>query len=331
MQLLESFTGIGPNQIKLPIIFDPKGTWPGTGTCGYIAITNGTAAVITISDLTGHAFFNVPTYQSYTLVVPNYTAVQLTNATGATIQPNDVLNVALYDQAGSLSFSSFGPAAWGSGPQPGVLTQINPGDQFLTWQVNQLIQYITGTGPASGPITTSGPTGAFVFDDQDGIGGDYFQWYANASQAHLYSSVFGADTVTIGEAGNWLFAKRVESNATGASGKPLLNFVPLNNPTGTVIVDTGAHGLTSFSIAADVPTSAVAVALTLTFSSTNTAQLAGVFNANPNTNAQLGISGTAGASGGVIGLPTPQTLWYTTVGAGAFTLSVYPTGYYEAS
>lgn len=52
-------------------------------------------------------------------------------------------------QAPTLPLSPFGTSAWGAGPDPTSLTQINAGNQVLAWQVRQFYNLITGAMPGN--------------------------------------------------------------------------------------------------------------------------------------------------------------------------------------
>jgi hypothetical protein len=237
---------------------------------------------------------------------------------------NSSLVIFLSEQYGGLAISPLGPSAWGGGSAPASLQPVSAGNAFLFWQVNQFYLYLTGSLSGNqvidGSIETAGSTAGFIFVDRDLIGNDFWEWDANAGTAMLGSSVFG--TVLIAnESGS--------VTAPGSLHSPnLQSWHLLNNPTGASVSGSGVASLTSISIAADVPASAIGVAFNVVFSSTGS-QIFGIFNANPNTNAQ--VSGISPGTSGVLGLPTAQTLWYTIIGSGAWSLTIYPTAYLTPS
>lgn len=209
-------TGVGPNQITFPLRVDTENLFE----IASMAIDNGTAAALTISDLAAAPFYNVPPYQSRSIVCQNIQGFIVTNPNGTAINPTDTLNIQYYDKVLLPSFSSYGPAAWGAGMSPASLTFVIPGNPFLNSQINQIISYLTNQNNVAGNMTVNGKIGSlgtsagFNFRDRDGIGSDSFEWYANAGFARLFSSFSSGDVLTIDESGN--IAMLASANLTGA-------------------------------------------------------------------------------------------------------------------
>ena len=57
----------------------------------------------------------------------------------------DIINIVAFDTiVVPSSLPSFGPFSWGGGATPNHLVPVVPGDQFLAWQIDQIINLLTG-------------------------------------------------------------------------------------------------------------------------------------------------------------------------------------------
>ncbi len=127
--------------IVLPVNFNTQGQF----RILSIQVDNGTAASLQLGENTGGVFQTIPAYQSRVYTGINWGGYQLINAFGTTIQATDILNVIASDQVNTYNqASSYGPAAWGGGATPNSLVPVLGGQQFLAWQVQQLIDLLTG-------------------------------------------------------------------------------------------------------------------------------------------------------------------------------------------
>lgn len=155
------------------IVF-PLGPSSNTIGIGYITIDNGTAAIISLNDPSGAPYAYVPAYQSRQFPVPDWLSFTVSNFTGAVLQATDILVIQAFQDtrsgsSGSYPFpdslppltpSSYGPAAWGGGSVPPALTDVNPGDQFFAWQVEQCVQALRGSSALANWRAGSGTTNA---------------------------------------------------------------------------------------------------------------------------------------------------------------------------
>lgn len=139
----QTFTASPPAASQFPISFNLAGQWrPGIRT---IEVDNATALTMTVV-ADGAVIRTVPPY------VPRFNVntgggwqdIQI-KSNGAAIQATDTLTIIVYDQlVVPPLLPSFGPAAWGGGAVPNSLVAVNPGDGFAAWQVQQLIDLLTG-------------------------------------------------------------------------------------------------------------------------------------------------------------------------------------------
>lgn len=127
--------------IRLPATYNFQGQF----VIRSIEIDNGTAATIALGPDTGGVFVTIPAYQTRTYSGIEWGGYQLNNVFGTTIQASDILNVVASDLANvSNQASAYGPAAWGGGAVPNSLVAVLGGQQFLAWQIQQIINLLTG-------------------------------------------------------------------------------------------------------------------------------------------------------------------------------------------
>lgn len=58
---------------------------------------------------------------------------------------NSSLTITASEAQGGVPLSPLGPSAWAAGSVPNTIQNVNPGDQFFAWQVQQLIDLVTGS------------------------------------------------------------------------------------------------------------------------------------------------------------------------------------------
>ena len=310
----QTFTASPPDASQFPVTFNLAGQWrPGIRT---IEVDNATALTLTVV-ADGAVIRTVPPY------VPRFNVntgggwqtIQI-KSNGAAIQTTDTLTIIVYDQlVVPPLLPSFGPAAWGGGAIPNSLVPVAPGDAFAAWQVQQIIDLLTGvmTGQAvtlhNGLVTIAGnitATNSFALDVRDASLGskaircvnnelrvydaadntvliflddagrftinggsaaslviadrstglsDYFALYVQSKILRFFSGVNG-DRATLDEAGNFATVARISSPTTGASGKPLLNTVPIRSGSFQQTACAVVQAQTMFTITG-LPSSAV--------------------------------------------------------------------------
>lgn len=172
---------------------------------------------------------------------------------GAAMFPTSSLVIQAQDsQAPTLPLSPFGTSAWGAGADPGGLTQINPGDQILAWQLRQFYFALTGAFNVNIVTGTFSNTGGASFG---ALGQLFIDTLGNLTDA-LGAATFGAIT-SLG---------RISSAAVGVSGKPLLNTVIVSPRVLTTIpvanFGSGQHNLVTLT---GLPASAVAAFVTAVY------------------------------------------------------------------
>jgi hypothetical protein len=106
---------------------------------------------------------------------------------------------------GSILGPPFGASGWNAGAVPNALTAVNPGDHLFAWQVQQIINLLTGVMTSqvvviANVLAINGPLAQLTLYNRDDQA-KFFAWYANASLAHLYSSQSGADVMTVSPTG----------------------------------------------------------------------------------------------------------------------------------
>ena len=135
-----SYSAVGSG-IVLPFNFATQGQF----RIQSIEVDNGTAATLQLGPDTGGIFVTIPAYQTRIYSGINWGGYALVNQFGTTIQSTDILNVIASDQANTNNqASSYGPAAWGGGGVPNTLVPVLGGQGFYAWQVQQLIDLLTG-------------------------------------------------------------------------------------------------------------------------------------------------------------------------------------------
>lgn len=135
-----AYSAVGAG-IVLPLVANFQGQF----TIKSIEIDNGTAATLQVGPDSGGVFTTVPAYQTriYSGIVWN--GYKIVNQFGTVLNSTDILNVIVSDEANTNNqASSYGPAAWGGGAVPDPLVAVLGGQGFYAWQVQQLIDLLTG-------------------------------------------------------------------------------------------------------------------------------------------------------------------------------------------
>ena len=383
----QTFTASPPAVSQFPITFNLAGQWrPGIRT---IEVDNATALTLTVV-ADGAVIRTVPPY------VPRFNVntgggwqtIQV-KSNGAAIQTTDTLTIIVYDQlVVPPLLPSFGPAAWGGGAIPNSLVTVAPGDSFAAWQVQQIIDLLTGVMTGQPVTLADGLTADGIVSTannvlDDGVGdvsiigqqiintinfpglkiergnstnqaieivgsgggtthGDFEVGATN--DTHPWGTGFFVFDVRTGNrvflvdaSDNLNVDHRLSASATGASGAPLLNFVPIRTVTSSVFSGNGSKALTNFT-QTTVPTSAVAVSVAIHFVS-GTVNDQGIV-ADPAGTGQLSVrtpatsaGGVASDIGGVIGCSN-GTMQYGVSQLGGNTnwlISIEALGYFELS
>ncbi|MHB1701135.1 MAG: hypothetical protein ACYCSN_13575 [Acidobacteriaceae bacterium] len=132
-----------PLPSTFPLQFSPGGSWPsGIGT---VEVDNGSALTLSVY-ADGQLIRTVGPYISrFNLnTSAGWQQIRIT-ANDATIQVTDSVTIVFYDQAVTPPLlPAFGVSSWGGGSVPNALVAVNPGDQILAWQVQQLVLFLTG-------------------------------------------------------------------------------------------------------------------------------------------------------------------------------------------
>ena len=132
-----------PTTTTFPIQFSPDGSWQsGVRT---VEVDNGSALTLSVY-ADGQLIRTVGPYISrFNLnTAAGWQQIRIT-ANDATIQATDSVTIVFYDQAVTPPLlPAFGVSSWGAGAIPNALVAVNPGDQIMAWQVQQLVNLLTG-------------------------------------------------------------------------------------------------------------------------------------------------------------------------------------------
>lgn len=180
------------SQIGAAIVLPVTLNFQGQFRIRSIEIDNGTAATILLGPDTGGSFVTVPAYQTRTYSGIDWGGYQLVNVFGTVIQSSDILNVIASDLANvSNQASAYGPASWGGGAVPNSLVPVLGGQQFLAWQVQQIINLLTGVMTAQNVELAQNlrvhglihVTGGSTFDNGLTVAGNLFAQGLNVTPA----------------------------------------------------------------------------------------------------------------------------------------------------
>lgn len=113
-----------------------------------VLVWNNSPITFTISNTPGGSpYAIVPPFFSMSVSVPSFGGISI-SGDGTTPYATSTLQIQVQDEVAGIPFAGqFGPGGWGSGSAPSVLTPVNPGDQILWWQVQQVINLLTGAMP----------------------------------------------------------------------------------------------------------------------------------------------------------------------------------------
>lgn len=113
-----------------------------------VLIWNNSPVTFTISNTPGGSpYAIVPPFFSMSVSVPSFGGISI-SGDGTPPYATSTLQIQVQDEVAGIPFAGqFGPGGWGSGSAPSVLTPVNPGDQILWWQVQQIINLLTGSMP----------------------------------------------------------------------------------------------------------------------------------------------------------------------------------------
>lgn len=130
--------------------------WQGTGIPAsiYIAsvgfrvqsliIRNNSPITWTVSNQAGTIYDTVPAFYAQSISVPFWATVSLVGDGQAPAGGNSLTVTAYEVDTGGPFVVPFGPSAWGGGSIPNALQAISAGDTFGAWQIDQLINLLTG-------------------------------------------------------------------------------------------------------------------------------------------------------------------------------------------
>ena len=139
----QNYSYAPPLSSTFPIQFSPDGSW--SGGIQTIEVDNGSN--LTLSVYADNQLIRTvgPYISRFNLNTSGgWQSVRIV-ASSATIQPSDSVTIILYDsQVVPPLLPAFGVSSWGGGSTPNALIDVNPGDNLMAWQVEQIIQWIAG-------------------------------------------------------------------------------------------------------------------------------------------------------------------------------------------
>lgn len=287
-----------PTATNFPIQFTPGGSWP--GGVQTIEVDNGSNLTLSVY-ADGQLIRTVGPYISRFNVNTSggWGTVRIV-ANAATIQPSDSVTIILYDsQVVPPLLPAFGVSSWGGGSTPNALVNVSPGDNLLAWQVQQIVNLLTGvmTGQAVSIanqlslIDTATDTAKRLAAVTDGANSDLVVWNNAASAKLLTLTDAGALTLiasisavsasltgelsaasaaiaglTVDTIGNLTGPGRISSQHCGGFNKPLTTGVTLSPPS--LISNPNAPANTWFrnSLSGIVPPSASTATFVIEYS-----------------------------------------------------------------
>ena len=178
----QNYSYAPPLASTFPIQFTPGGSWP--GGVQTIEVDNGSNLTLSVY-ADGQLIRTVGPYIARFNVNTSggWGTVRIV-ANTATIQPSDSVTIILYDsQVVPPLLPAFGVSSWGGGSTPNALVGINPGDNLLAWQVQQIIDLLTGV--MTGQLVDIANSLRLILISFLSFGDDNHGWWSQIPNANI--------------------------------------------------------------------------------------------------------------------------------------------------